>query len=309
MPSEVENIITRLSREAERLTDFIDQRQRALDRRLAALERQMFEQIRDDLFVRLEIVDGKIANSVANLLLIARLDEIFAGLVNTGGVVLVGEFIREVLTAARLTVDYYSDFDEATLQRVLNDNAVLLAALGISAAGALIAGGIMADIANAAQVRQDIKTVLIGAIKSGSTLSEVTKAAREYVTGTRETEGRLTRHWRTYAYDLFNQAAEVKNEEFRRALNLQWFIYVGDVIRDSRQFCVKKSGKIFAAVEADAEWPKDPDLIGKTSGIPYTPRIDRGRWNCRHRIRYISEELAVQLDPKKVNFVKKKYGI
>jgi hypothetical protein len=84
---------------------------------------------------------------------------------------------------------------------------------------------------------------------------------------------------------------------------------VGDVIKDSRTFCIKKAGKVFAVIEADTEWPTDPDLIGKGSGIPYTPRIDRGRWNCRHRIRYISEELAKKLDPKKVAQIEQSYGV
>lgn len=86
------------------------------------------------------------------------------------------------------------------------------------------------------------------------------------------------------------------------------YLYVGDVIKDSRTFCRKKAGRIFAIQEADAEWPNDRDLIGRGSAIPYTPRIDRGRWNCRHRIRYITEEMAEKIDPAKVARIKQKYG-
>ena len=120
--------------------------------------------------------------------------------------------------------------------------------------------------------------------------------------------GKLTSFWHGNAYDLFNQAAEIKNEQFRAALKLHWFIYAGDIIKDSRAFCIAKAGKVFADVEADTEWPNDPNLIAKNSGIPYTPRVDRGRMNCRHRIRYITRELAVQLDKKKVELIESKYG-
>ena len=51
-----------------------------------------------------------------------------------------------------------------------------------------------------------------------------------------------------------------------------------------------------------------PDLIGKGSGIPYVPLVQRGKWNCRHRIRYISEEIAMRLDADKVKAVKEKYS-
>jgi hypothetical protein len=164
------------------------------------------------------------------------------------------------------------------------------------------------DVSNAAPVRDGLKNVILKGIQSGATLREFTAQIKDYVTGTPGTAGRLRTHYRTYAYDLFNQVQEAKNEQFRRGLDLQWFLYVGDVIADSRVFCQKKAGRIFAVIEADTEWPKDPDLIGRSSGIPYNPRIDRGRWNCRHRIRYITEEMAEQIDAAKVKRIKQKYG-
>lgn len=306
MPND--NLLAQLSRDADRITDAIDRRQRALDGRLTQLERRLFDRIRDGLLDRFDIADGRLADTVVNLLLLARIDEVFEAWVLAEMPEVLRDFVGQILATSGLTAAMYADFDGPTVDSVLNDNRVLLAALGATETGAILPGSILADIAAAAQVRQDLKAAVLGSIKSGQTLREFTATIRDFVTGTPDADGRVKRYWRTYAYDLFNQAAEVKNEEFRRALNLRWFIYVGDIIKDSRAFCIKKAGKVFATVEADKDWPNDPDLIGKTSGIPYTPRIDRGRWNCRHRIRYISEELAVQLDPKKVNAIKEKHG-
>jgi hypothetical protein len=151
--------------------------------------------------------------------------------------------------------------------------------------------------------------MIVRAIILGQAVRDFISSLRTYIIGTKEQDGRLLKYWKTNAFDLFDQAAEIENRRISEKLDLRWFIYVGDIVRDSRAFCIKKAGKVFASIEADTEWPKDPDLIGKNSGIPYTPRIDRGRWNCRHRIRYISEELAVQIDPKKVSIIKKKYKI
>lgn len=308
MPNK-DQILSRLTREADDITDAIDARQMALGRQLSRAEKDLLERLRSLLFDRLEFDGSRIANTAANLLLLTQVDAIFERWRQDTAPELLRDFVGQLIATAALTAAFYADFDGQTVDGVLNDNRLLYAALGVNPLGDILPGSILADIGASAQVRQDIKAVVLGGIKAGQTLRQFTKAIKDFVTGTPDADGRVTRYWRTYAYDLFNQAAEVKNEEFRQALGLQWFIYVGDVIKDSRAFCIKKAGKVFATVEADAEWPKDPDLIGKASGIPYTPRIDRGRWNCRHRIRYISEELAVQLDAKKVNFVKEKYGI
>jgi hypothetical protein len=89
--------------------------------------------------------------------------------------------------------------------------------------------------------------------------------------GNRQATGRLQSYWRTYTYDLFNQVQEAKNQQFAKELDLTWFLYVGDVISDSRDFCRKKAGKVFATMEALNEWPKDRDLPGKKSGHTIPP--------------------------------------
>ena len=69
------------------------------------------------------------------------------------------------------------------------------------------------------------------------------------------------------------------------------------------EFCIKRNGKVFTVEEAEKEWPKDPTLPRtrkeRQSGVltGYNPTVDMGRWNCRHRTRYISPALAEQLRP------------
>ena len=51
------------------------------------------------------------------------------------------------------------------------------------------------------------------------------------------------------------------------------------------------------------KWKNDPTLPRKTSErdsgtlVGYDPLVDMGRWNCRHRTRFISRELAQELRP------------
>lgn len=301
--------VNSLSKTPELINEAIDKRQDALGKELSKGERELYFAVLSDLVEKLTFgADGKVRRTAKNLLLISKTDAIFDRLGDEFGKQLVKDFADDLLSVSAMTAGMYEgEASEKELQEITDDNTLLLAALGITAAGAVITGSLMWEIWRMHQVRAAMKTTLVAAIKSGQTLKELTKTVRDFAIGTGE-GGRLSQFWRTYAYDLFNQTAEIKNEQFRAALNLHWFIYAGDIIKDSRAFCIAKAGKVFADVEADTEWPVDPNLIGKNSGIPYTPRIDRGRWNCRHRIRYITRELAVQLDKKKVEQIEAKYG-
>lgn len=309
MPTKAEEEIARLSRKADAITDAIERRQALLDKAVFRAEKDLFALIITDLVGRLSIRDGKIENSPYNLALLARIDAVFDTFYREVIRSVLPEFTQGLFSVMAMTGELYVGMDAPEiLDAISKDNAAIRAAIGIDDAGNVVHGSALWEVSTAAQVRNDVKQVVLRSIRSAATLRDFTKAVKDYVTGTPQATGRLTTFYRTYAYDLFNQVQEAKNEQFRRGLKLEWFLYVGDVIKDSRDFCRSKAGRIFAVVEADTEWPKDPKLIGKNSGIPYTPRIDRGRWNCRHRIRYITEETAERIDAAKVARIKSKYG-
>lgn len=310
MPNEQEKLFARLAYQADAIGDEIDRRQRSLDRDLTRWEKRLFDLLISELFGQLRFENGRLMVSAENLALLLRIDSVFALWLREFQTGIVRDFAASLLSVAAMTGEMYRDGNaEALVNNIARDNSTLRAAIGIDDAGRVVPGSILYDVSTVAQVRQDVKNVVLQAIQRGQTLREFSAALKNYVVSTPDADGRLKRYWRTYAYDLFNQATEIKNEQFRRGLDLRWFIYVGDVIKDSREFCRKKAGNLFAVVEADKEWPNDPDLIGKKSGIPYVPRIDRGRWNCRHRIRYITEETARQIDAAKVDRIKTKYAI
>jgi hypothetical protein len=90
---------------------------------------------------------------------------------------------------------------------------------------------------------------------------------------------------------------------YAQKLGLDTFIYAGGLIETSRPFCKKHNDKVFTVEEAEKQWPKDSALprtkVERESGtlVGYNPTVDMGRWNCRHRIRYIPRTLAEQLRP------------
>jgi len=308
------SLLTDLSKQAEQIQAAIDSRRESLGRDVSKAERELFLRLLDDIFSQLDFENGAIANNTGNYLLLTRLDNAFKSWQNEVMNPVMSNFVKDLFAIAEMTGIYYQDY---AAEKIINDiaasNELLRAALGIDSKGNLIKGSILYDISGVPTVKQEAKALFLQSVTSNQTFKELTKTFKDFIRGKEGNKGAINTYFNSrasgFAYDLFNKVAEVKNEQFRENLGLQYFIYVGDVIKDSRTFCIKKAGKVFAVIEADTEWPTDPDLIGKGSGIPYTPRIDRGRWNCRHRIRYISEELAKKLDPKKVAQIEQSYGV
>ncbi len=300
-------LLAQLSEAAEAIDTDIERRQAALTGRLSVLEQRLYEAL-GDLLLLLTYEGGKLEQTAANFATVARIDGIWVDWQRNFYTGELSTFALQLLEVTELTGAMYADQAADVVASITRNQDLIHSVIGINEAGFVVRGSYLWEISQATEVRMALKDVVIRGIQSGLTLREFTKTIKDFVVGNPQTGGRLTRFWRTFAYDTFNRVAEVKNEQFREGLDLQWFLYVGDIILDSRAFCIAKAGKVFAVVEADTEWPKDKDLIGRKSGIPYTPRIDRGRWNCRHRIRYITRELAVQLDRKKVEAIEAKYA-
>jgi len=309
-----DQLLTKLSREAEEITAAIDRRQRALNGNITKAEKELFALLIQDFISELTFTKGVVDNSIPNLLTLLRLDRLFEAFLKDVMNPVTEGFVLDMFKIAQMTGIYYKAYAaESIIEGISASGTLLKAALGITPEGKVIKGSIMADIAGNDAVRRDLKQVILQSIQSNQTLKQLNQTLKDFSIGKKDEDGAINKFWKGrtsgYAYDLFNKVAEIKNEEFRIALKLPYFIYVGSPLRDSRIFCLKKKGKVFAVAEALNEWPTDPDLIGKKSGIPYNPLIDRGRWNCTDRIRYISEELAVQLDPKKVDQIKQSYGV
>jgi hypothetical protein len=305
MPTPAEVLFERLAGETDAIGKAIDQKIAAFDRSVSLMEKELFRLLVEQFLSRLQVRDGRLVNSVDNLATLAKIDDVLTVWRREFVVRALRGYVKSVLEVVAQTGELYRDAAPSdVLERIAQDNASLRAAIGINARGAVVPGSFLAELGLVSAVRQDIKNIVLSGIQGGSTITAFQNTLRDFVTGNRQVDGRLRRYYRQYAFDVWNQAFETKNKQFADALGLRWFIYAGDIIRTTRTFCRKKVGKVFAVEEAVRTWPNDPDLIGRNRPEVYNPIRDRGRWNCRHRIRYISEELARQIDPAKVDRIK-----
>lgn len=92
---------------------------------------------------------------------------------------------------------------------------------------------------------------------------------------------RLGNNMRRYATQMANDSLAQYSASLTRSTaneaGITNFQYYGDVIADSREFCINNVGKVFTEEEIQRKW--EGSWAGKAPGDPF---IVRGGYNCRH---------------------------
>lgn len=293
-----------LIKDAEAL---LDSGQRARMKDLGAIERLIATRLLIELNRDLtEGADGRVASRKGSVAVARMVDGIFAALEKRAlkkvGKTMVQD-MREMLT---LNARYYQQVAEPpggsfpAIKKAVD--AIMRRRLGLGPKYEINPKGAMGQLTKTDKAREEIKKVIAKAIAAGRPMREVERAVKVKVQGTKNTPGVLERNLGGVVLDAYQVADAVTNNEFAKRLDLKYFIYSGGLIETSRPFCRKRNNKVFTTNEAKA-WADDPTLPRtkeeKDSGtvMDYAPLEDRGRWNCRHRILYISEQEARRRRP------------
>jgi hypothetical protein len=157
----------------------------------------------------------------------------------------------------------------------------------------LIAGGYLESITRTTEVKLKVMKATLNAAFGESDFRTFLKDLRGIVQSAPDSEGALTRHYKTFAYDIVQRASRIQGQQMAEQIGLKAFIYSGSVIEKTRAFCKTKAGKVFTTEEAE-QW-KDEEWGGKNEG--YTPLRDLGGHNCRHRVRWITKQEAIRRRP------------
>jgi hypothetical protein len=142
---------------------------------------------------------------------------------------------------------------------------------------------------------QDVKTKAISLIsRQGDSVS--LQELRMFLEKNVVEKDQVQKYWSRWTYDIYQQYERVASNEIRKDLDLQWAMYEGGEIETSRCFCLKRNGRLFHISEiqswADISW------AGK-SEIGYDPIVDLGGFNCRHKLRWVSNEFAERMEARK----------
>lgn len=162
--------------------------------------------------------------------------------------------------------------------------------MGIDKQGNVIKGTFFDELATQTKVAQEIADFFLKGVTQGLAVDELTTQIKGFVSGKKNVNGVMERYIRTNVHDIIWNTNASINKNFADTLNLNYFVYDGSIIEKTREFCEQRSNRVFHVNDV-ASFPKDKEYFPPN----YDFFIHRGGYNCRHKIRYISNELGAKL--------------
>jgi len=149
---------------------------------------------------------------------------------------------------------------------------------------ALLGGGISENFGTA------IQEVLKDNISGIGTRSELNKTLRKFIEGTDTEKAFLNR----YIKQVTNDSVMTFNAEYIQTiaedLDVEYYLYQGTIIADTRPFCVSRAGRYFTS-EQVKDWGDLGKWDGKNTNTNRTTIfIYRGGYNCRHQLWPVAKE-------------------
>ena len=302
----------------KKLTDLIAKRDTkitalidALTRDAKNLQTTLYESILNELAGKLEVSDGVILNTEKNLEILQDIDELYKGFTNKSLTDTVTRMANGYNQIATLNTAYFEAMPMIKPTQFKNILAraktFMNATVGLKGKN-VVSGGFLDRFLTDQTIINDVKQFVVKGVTGQQNFKEFTKELKTLVQGAEDAEGKFERYYRQYAYDSFQQYDSIYGGKVAEDLGLKHFIYTGGLIQDSREFCQEHNGHVYTTEEAE-EWKnwtpskavyksfpdaKNPNTVPSyISQFPgYTPLRDRGGFNCRHQISYITESLA-----------------
>jgi hypothetical protein len=308
----------------KRITELLNRKQELIDRytdklngSIVRLQSTLMDVIIDSVILELDVVNGVIQDTAKNYQLIASLDKVFQTFSVEQAKVLLPQLTSSVGAITDLSNKYFLAVispDVAKRFDKVIEGAKELTDLRFGLKGGkFVRGGVLETIFKEFG-STEVKNIMSKAVSGNMDKKEFLKQMRGFVTGTDEKPGISERKWKQFAYDVYQQHDAAYNKKLAEEFDMKYFIYQGGIIRDSRDFCVAHNNKVWTTEEAETwktwtpnmgEYPAGYEVKAKmVSEVPsymnypgYDPLVDRGGYNCRHQLGYISDELAYKLRP------------
>lgn len=289
--------LSELNKLYRRKENYIDSKLKSLNEDVLRLQTKLLELITSDYVGKFQTEGGKVVVNEKNMYLAAEMDTLMDRFDNSFQKSVLKDFGNDMLHTTEYTMDYFKGmgYADKKLKSIEKGLGYISRRIGISSKGRILKNSYLDTLSKNPEVRRELKDFILNSVAGQKNYSEFLRGFKELVVGGKDITGALERYYRQYAYDSFNQVDAAINKHFADELDLKYFVYFGSIITTTRPFCRKRAGKVFSVKETK-KWKNDPDLIGK-SKAGYNPLIDRGRYNCRHSIQYIPEEVAFKKRP------------
>lgn len=262
------------------MDDLIDGLINESKKRIARLEKKLYDTVLEHFTDGLDIQDNKI-KIVGNVKVVEGLWKSITKALEKDLILFAKYVLDGIESIFEETASQTKDFDprSVAVSEIVKDTVMESAKSSIEAQTDLSV--VFSNI--------KMKSVSLMSKYDGVSLKELRDALKKQIV----VDAAIAKYWNRWTQDIYSQYQRAGANEIRKELGLKHAMYEGGLIDSSREFCAEKNGNVFTDEEIKA-WEKET-WEGKNEG--YVPELDCGGYNCRHRLRWISQELAEQLRP------------
>lgn len=235
--------------------------------------------------------DGFLSDTIENLnqaTLVGRLMNGFAGKQMTK---IVSFVIKKVLGVLLGSQNYYKKTLKAEKKIYSKAQTMILLRLGYDLENeTIIDGGWFDGLTKDHGVGSFLAKNLSDAIASKMTPEEFKLKFRKLFLNPGGV-GYLDSYFKTFTHDFYMQVDAAAGYIYKEELGLEYAIWSGTLIDTSRPLCEANNNRVFSEKELLAM--EKTDFQGKKPG--HNIFLDRGGYNCRHILSWISTDLAMQI--------------
>lgn len=140
-------------------------------------------------------------------------------------------------------------------------------------------------------LKKPIIDILNQNINTGASYKDVTQQIRQFILGSDEFEPTLARYSKQIANDTLFNFSRSMQEAVSQNAGLQFYLYSGGIIDDSREFCIQRHGKYYHKKEVE-KWANST-WQGKRKGTTSsTIFVYAGGYFCKHQLIAVSEAVV-----------------
>lgn len=268
----------------------VDAKIEAFQRGVPEIEKKAFREIQAIINQLKLDSNGNIKITVENLRLINKVKQ------RLEGIILDDKYYKKLNTLkdsfdeiTTLQKDYFSniftDYSQPNIIRELQKVSVK------STVESLSASAINENII------QKVGGILEENIKSGSTFMDLSKSLQDFILGDKTVDSKLASYSKQILTDSLSQYASNYHKVITDDLGLEWYQYVGSLVKTSRPLCEHLVAKQWvhkselpgiARGVIDGEKVSTAGMIPNTNGSNF--QVYRGGYNCNHLLVPVSAE-------------------
>jgi hypothetical protein len=269
---------------------FVDSSLDRFDNDLRKLQASLFDVLVTEYIVQLDVKNGVVQLTQKNARLLADLDKVMKEFKRTQSLAVFGRLGNNMVKMTGLTSQYFNALvgGKKTIANIADKLERYSTLVGIDKKGAVISGSFIDNLAEGGQMQTRLSDYMRRAVEGQSDYKTFVKGLKDIVKGGDGINGAYERYVGGYAHDTFFAQSRQQDNFFAEQLGLEYFMYVGEIIKDSRPFCIARHGKVFSREQGE-EW-NSLDWQGKIPDIDFFDQC--GGYNCRHQIQWITDDLA-----------------